>query len=68
MNRKKEDFKMFKCKMCKWLYDEPGAGIINYCGNDEITEEEHDRYRNKREDGCPYFWEIGEWRKNTLRS
>lgn len=45
----------WKCRLCKWLYDERSAGLIDCCGNEELTEEEHDRYRNRREDGCPYF-------------
>lgn len=46
---------MYKCNECQWLYDEPSAGLINHCDNEELTEEEHDKYRNKGEGDCPFF-------------
>lgn len=46
---------MYKCNSCTWLYDEPGAGLINACGCEELTEEEHDQYRNHGEGDCPYW-------------
>jgi len=46
---------MYKCNTCERLYDEPSAGLINHCGCEELTEEEHDKYRNRGEGNCPYF-------------
>lgn len=48
---------MYKCDKCAWIYDEPSAGLINHCGNEELTEEEHDNYKNKGVGDCPYFTE-----------
>lgn len=39
---------------CKWMYDEPQAGLIHYCGNEELTEEEYDCIQNGKQE-CPYY-------------
>lgn len=45
-----------KCaSSCKWMYDEPSAGLIHYCGNEEMTDEENERYKIRRESDCPYY-------------
>ena len=48
---------MDKCKNCAWLYDEPAAGLIDHCGNENLTEEERDKHRNRKEGECPGFIE-----------
>lgn len=48
---------MFKCKNCQWCYTEYSAGLVDACGNEELTEEEHDKYRNKGEGECHEFTE-----------
>lgn len=49
---------MIKYKMCKndckWKYDEPQAGLINYCGCEELEDEEYEQIQ-KGELKCPYF-------------
>lgn len=45
-----------KCNSnCKWMYDEPSAGIISCCGNEEMTEEENEQYRILKSCDCPYY-------------
>lgn len=46
---------MDKCNVCAWLYDESSAGLINCCGNEELTEEEHEKHRNQGQDNCPGY-------------
>ncbi|ACL77459.1 hypothetical protein [Ruminiclostridium cellulolyticum] len=48
---------MFKCNKCKFYGDERSAGLINHCFNEDLTEEEHDKYRNKGEGNCPCYIE-----------
>ena len=48
---------MFKCCLCKYYGTEIDAGLVNCCFNEDLTEEEHDKYRNKGEGECPYFIE-----------
>lgn len=48
---------MFKCHNCAWCGDDRSAGFINHCFNEELTEAEHDKYRNKGIGECPHFIE-----------
>ena len=48
---------MSQCERCGWYGDEPAAGLINNCFNDELPEEEHNRVRNHGGDNCQGFVE-----------
>lgn len=45
-----------KCDFdCEWMYDEPSAGLANYCNNENMTEEEHECYKDSRRNDCTYY-------------
>lgn len=46
---------MFKCNTCEYYGNEISAGLVNHCFNENLTEEEHEQYRNKGIGECPYF-------------
>jgi len=46
---------MRRCEECLYYGDESGAGFINHCFNEQISEEEHDRVRNNGGDNCQCF-------------
>jgi hypothetical protein len=47
---------MRRCNECQYYGDEPRAGLINHCFNEEISDEEHDRVRNNGGDNCEGFF------------
>lgn len=46
---------MNRCDECLFYGDEPNAGLINHCFNEDISEQEHDRVRNHGGNNCEGF-------------
>lgn len=51
---------MYKCLTCVWCLDDLDAGRLNYCDNEEISDEEYEVYHNKQIEDCPYYFSVFE--------